>query len=106
MSAGDACDAGVVVVDEAAAVADATVDAPRLAGRKSPCALLRARDEAEASVPRLDCCRCASAVDAGSSKLSALNTLSRYVPVYWQRIVIGTIAASRVTACGAEKNST
>ena len=93
MSAGDACNAVVVVADEAAAATDATVDAPRLAGRKKPWALLRARDVAEAAELRLDCCCCAADDDAGVSKPSALNTLSRYVPAYWQRIAIGTSAA-------------
>ena len=70
MSAGDACDAVVVVADGAAAPADANADEPRLAGRKRPCALLRARDEADEALPRLDCCCCAADDDAGLSKLA------------------------------------
>ena len=81
MSAGDVCDAVVVVADGAAAPADANADEPRLAGRKRPCALLRARDEAEEALPRLDCCCCAADDDAGPSKPSALNTRNKYVPV-------------------------
>ena len=106
MSVGEVCDAAVVVVEDATTAADANVDDSRLAGQKRPCALLRARDEAEEAILRLECCCCVADDDAGVSKPSALNTLSKYVPTYWQRIVIGTVAASKVTACGAEKNST
>ena len=106
MSAGDVCDAVVVVAGGATAPVDGKADDPRLAGRKRPWAVLRARAEAEEAVPRLDCCCSVEDDDADRSEPSALNTRNKYVPVYWQRIVIGTTAASRVAACGAEKNST